>query len=156
MNDCLLLFSFFGMFCFGLFCCWIVFGVVLVFFSCFSFLSLFFMGKPGFSPKKGIFVYLCVSLLCLFSLFLASPFSLSLSLSVSCSFLSSFLPVSHVSFWFLLFAFALLLLVSRCCFVFVFCLLSCFVGIIILDLFLLCILSSCCCCFLFFLLWYFV
>ena len=85
-----------------------------LFFLCFpffAFFSLLYLKNPVFPPpkKKGCFLLLIV--LCfplfLFSIFLASPFSLSLSLSLSSSFLSSLLPVSHVNFWFLLFGIGL-------------------------------------------------
>ena len=65
------------------------------------FLLFIFLGLPVF----------------LFSLFLASPFSLYLSLSLSCPLLSSLLPVSHVNFWFLLFVVGLF----ACCFKMFFC-----------------------------------
>ena len=94
-------------------------------FFCFCLNSL----KPCFAPKGHFCLFICVSLcfslaflekpwasqflspylsfpLFLFSLFWASPF-FPFSFSLSCSFLSSFLPVFHFCFWFLLFLFVL-------------------------------------------------
>ena len=99
-----------------------VFFVFVCFF--FAFLSLFFLNrqkKPVSPPKKTFFVYFQCLPLFLFSRFWASPFlPFSLSLSLSCYFLSSFL-FFILSFWFLLFLFVVFaFFVSRCSFVFVF------------------------------------
>ena len=102
-----------------------------------AFLSLLLVEKACFSPWKGAFLLICLCLpLLLFSPFLASHFSLSLYLPVSCPFLSSFLAVSHVSFWvllfvFVLFAFSFELLFCFCCSVCDFALF----GITILDIY---------------------
>ena len=84
---------------------------LFVFFcSLLSLFCFFFNRQKLFPPKKGHF---CCSLfsvyLCLFLAFLGPPpFSLSLSWCLSCSFLSSFLSVSHFCILFLLFLFVLL------------------------------------------------
>ena len=100
---------------------------------CFALLSLLLIEKNLFSPLKRafLFIFLCLPLF-LFSLCLASPFSLlflCLSLSLSLSFFpSSFLSVSHVNFWFLLFVFVLLVFLFQDVLLFLFsCLLCCFV-----------------------------
>ena len=75
--------------------------------SLLSFLCFFYRQKTSFPPKKGhfLFIFQCLPLF-LFSLFGASPLSsLSLSLYLSCSFLSSFLPVFHFLFLVLAFSF---------------------------------------------------
>ena len=132
-----------------------------IFISLFSFLCFpffVFNRKTLLSHWKRPFwsVYLCFPLF-LFSLFWTSPFfpflflCLSLCLSLSCSFLSSCVPVFHFCFWFLLFLSVYLLFLPSCSFVFLFsaCCLVLF-WIIRFDLFLFCILFSCCCfCFLF-------
>ena len=120
-----------------------VFFVFLVF----AFLSLLLTENPVFPLKRAFFVYLCLPLF-LFSLFWPPPLSLSLYLSLSCYFLSSFLPVSHVSFWFCFLILFCLLLVSRFYFVFVilfriiildlFCIASCFIVVVVFCF---------CCCF---------
>ena len=95
-------------------------------FLCFPFFV--FNRKTLFFPlKKAILVYLA---LFLFSLFWTSPFfSFSFFVSLSCSFLSSLLPVFHFCFWFLLFLSVYLFFSFKLffCFFFFFCLLSCFV-----------------------------
>ena len=133
-----------------------------LFFLCFfAFLALTLIEEPWFPPKKGhflLFIFLCFPL-SLFSLFLASPFlvfsffvSLSLYLSLSCSYLSSLLPVSHVAFWFLPFVIGLFAFSFKMLFC-VYCSACCLVlfWITIFDMVLLCILFSCClfcfCCF---------
>ena len=129
-------------------------SVFFVFFSLFSFLC-FNRQTPVFPLKKGhfglfIFVSLCFSL----AFFGPPPFSISLSLSLSCYFLSSFLSVSHFCISFLLFLSVDLLFLSSCSFVFSFFSACCLVlfWIIRFDLFLFCILFSivvvfCFCCF---------
>ena len=141
---------FFLVFVFFVFCCFVFFGgfkgqvrwpkgpphlalnppYFFLFFFCFCFFLCFPLfvfsidKKTCFPPKKrSFFVYFQCLPLFLFSLFWASPLcSLSLSLSLSCLFLSSFLPVFH--FLFLVFLFFLFVVfaffVSRCSFVFVF------------------------------------
>ena len=79
---------------------------------CFCFDCIFlcfpFFGSNRKVTLKRAFLFICLCLpLFLCSLFWPLPFSLSPSLSVSCSFTSSFLSVSHVNFWFLLFDFVL-------------------------------------------------
>ena len=135
---------------------------LLLFFFRFWFVSSFFafsflvlIAKPVFTPKNLHFcVFFCVSL-CFSLAFLGPPpFSISLSLSLSCFFLSSFLSVSHFCIWFLIFIFALLALFSFKM-LFCFCLSACclvFFWIIIFHFFVLCILFSivvvfCFCCF---------
>ena len=116
----------------------------------FAFLSWFLIEKPVFSPQKGHFCcsLFCVSL-CFFLAFLGPPhFSLSLSLSLSCSFLSSFLPFCF-SFLYLVLVFLFVCFYISSCFLFLFfCLSSCFVLNHNLRFVLLCILFSRCCCFL--------
>ena len=101
------------------------------FFSLLSFLCFLNRQKTCFPPKKGHYCcsFFCVSL-CLFLAFLGPPpFSLSLSWCLSCSFLSSFLSVSHFCILFLIFLFCFVcfsfkLLFCFCFFLFFFCLLS--------------------------------
>ena len=83
---------------------------LFIFLFFFSFLCLFFIcfliGNPVFPPKKGNFrLFICVSLLFLFSLVLASPFFFPFSFFVSLLLFSFFLPSCffHLSFWFFLF-----------------------------------------------------
>ena len=110
----------------------VCFLFVFFVFFCFPlpFLYLLFNRKTLFSPlKKAIFVYLSVfpfvSLLPCLGLPL---FSLSLSLSLSCYFLSSFLPVFSSLFLVLSFYFCLVcFLVQDVMLFFFFCLLSSFV-----------------------------
>ena len=91
---------------------------VFVFFLFLLSFLCFIIESPVFAPKKAIFVYfLCVSLCFSLAFFGPPPFSLSLYLSLSCSFLSSFLPVVHVCFWFLFFLFVLF----ASCFKMLFC-----------------------------------
>ena len=109
-----------------------VFDFLLVFvFFVVAFLSLFFLidKKTVSRPKRAFFVYFQCLPLFLFSIFGVSPLSsLSLSLYVSCYFLSSFLPVFHFSFWFLLFLFVVFVFLFQDVLVFLFfCLLSCVV-----------------------------
>ena len=103
---------------------------VLLLFFLFSLLFYFgfLIEKACVYPKKGMFVYFLCLPLFLFGIFGPPPFSLSLSMSLSCLFLSSFLSVSHFCIWFLLFIFVLFDFCFKmlCCFYF-FCLLSCFV-----------------------------
>ena len=121
----------------------------------FAFLSLLFIESPCFPTEKGHFcLFFCVSLCFSLAFCWPPPFSFSLSLSLSCFFLSSFLPVSHVSFWFLLFV----LVLFAFCFkmFFCFCFSACCLvlsRITILDLFLFCSLFSSRCFCLFLLLW---
>ena len=67
-------------------------SLFFVFCLFFSFLSLLLIENPFFPKKAFLVIFQCLSLFCL-SLFLPHPFSLYLSLSLSCSFLSSFLLV---------------------------------------------------------------
>ena len=112
---------------------------------------------PPLPPKKAFFVYFfCVSLCLFLAFFELAPFSLSLSLSLPCYFLASFLSVfifaSGSCFFFFL---VCLFFVSRCYFVFFFCLLvvlfcfesscwicfcfaSCFLVVVVFLFFLLC------------------
>ena len=92
------------------------------------FLSQRLIEKPCFPPKTAIFVHFLCFHLFLFSPFWPPPVSLSLSLSLSCPFLSSLLPVSHVDFWFLLFVIGLLVFCFKMFFCLLFfCLLCCFI-----------------------------
>ena len=123
------------------------------FYSSLPCLSLFLIGKPVFPPKKDNFWwFICVSLCFSLALFGPPLFSLSLSLSLFCSFF--FLLPSCFSFLFLVLALSFcFVFVSRCYFVFVFsaCCLALF-WIIMFDFLLFCILFSYSCCFLVFLL----
>ena len=95
-----------------LFIIFLFFGVFsLVSFLCFPFIA-FTWNPPPLRSHFLLFIFLCFPLF-LFCLVWPPPFSLSLSSSLSCPFLSSLIIVSHVNFWFLLF-------VSRCSFVFAF------------------------------------
>ena len=126
--------------------------------------SLFFcvflcfpLEKPCFfPPKKHFCLVFSVSLCFSLAFFGLSLFHfLFLCLSLSCSFLSSFLPVSHFCFWFLLFVLFCLLSVSCCSFVVVFLLvvLLCFESqYVICFCFAYCCCCCCCCSFLFLLL----
>ena len=124
----------------------------------FAFLSLLLIENTRLPPWRRAFlsIFLCLPLF-LFSLFWVSPFSLSRSLSFSCSFcLPSFLFLMSISGSCFLFLFCLIF-VSRCYFVCVcLCLLSCCFEsqyyIYLCILFCCC----CCCCCLFVLLWCFV
>ena len=123
-------------------------------FFCFLFifavLSLPLIENPVFPLKRPFLLFIfCVSL-CFSLAFFGLPFFhflvfVSLSLSLSCYFLYSLLPVSHVNFWFLLFVIGLFVFVSRCSNVFV-SFLSCVVlnpnlrFIFVLHL-------ICCCCY---------
>ena len=81
---------------------------VFCFFICFLFCFSFWVSnrKTVFPLKKGIFcLFLSVSLCFSLAFFGPPPFSLSLFLSLSCSFLSSFLPVFHFFFLVLVFLF---------------------------------------------------
>ena len=94
----------------------------------FVFLSLRLIEKPCFPPKKGHFdLFICVSLCFSLAFFGPHPFfPFSFFVSLSWSFHSSFVPVFHFCFWFLLFLSVYLLFLSSCSFVFLFfCLLSC-------------------------------
>ena len=84
-----------------------VFLFSFCFFVCFPFFDL--NRKPLLlPPKKAIFVYLSVFPFVSLQPFWGLPrFPLSLSLSLTCSFLSSFLPVFHFCFSLLLFRFVL-------------------------------------------------
>ena len=81
------------------------FVVVVVFFVS----SCLLVIEKSVSPlNKGIFcLFVCVSLYFCLALCWPPPVSISLFLPVSCPFLSSFLLVSHVSFWVLLFVIVL-------------------------------------------------
>ena len=127
------------------------FGFLCLFFIC------FLIGKPCFSPKKGNFcLFICVSLCFSFALFGPPPFfslSLSLSLSLSCYFLSSILPVFFISLSGSLFLFLFgLLLGSRCYVVFLFLLVvffcfesSCLIYFCFVSCFLLLVVLGFCC-----------
>ena len=127
-------------------------------FCFFVFLSLFLIEKPCFPHKNGHFsLFICVSLCFSLAFFGPPPFSVSRSLSLSCSFLSSFVPVFHFCFWFLLLLSVYLLFLSSCSFVFIFFLLVVLFCFESYDLICFCFAS----CFLvvvvlFFLLWYFL
>ena len=103
--------------------------VFFLFFSLLSFL-FFYRQKTCFPPKKGHFLFIfSVSLSFSLAFFGPPPFLpfLFICLSLVLLFLPSFLFFIF-SFWFLLFHFVVFVfLVSRCSFVFVFCLLSCVV-----------------------------
>ena len=138
--------------------CFCFFWFVFLFFLCFPFF-FFNRQKNCFPPKKGhfLFIFQCLPLF-LFSLFWASPLSsLSLSVSLSCSFISSFLFFIF-SFWFLLFLFVVFAFLFQDVLLFLFfCLLSCVVlNHNISFLFALHMLSSFCSCFLFCLLCFLV
>ena len=134
---------------------YLFFVFFFLFFFPLPFLYLLFNRKTLFPPKDGNFcLFICVSLLFLFSLVWASPFfSLSLSLSLSCYFLSSFLPVFFISlsgsFFFFLFG---LLLGSRCYVVFLFLLVvffcfesSCLIYFCFVSCFLILLVFGFCC-----------
>ena len=105
---------------FCIFCCFLFF--LCLFFIC------FLLGKPCFPPKKGNFcLFICVSLC--FSLALFGPplfFPFSFFVSLSCYFLSSFLPVFSSLVLLLYFSFCLVCFLVQDV-VFLFCLLSSFV-----------------------------
>ena len=94
---------------------------------CFPFFAL--TRKPCFWPPKGLFrLFLCVSLCFSLALFGPPPLSSFLFLwSLSCSFISSFLPVSRFCFWFLLFLFVLFAFLFQDVILLLFFVLSCFV-----------------------------
>ena len=109
----LLRLSFFFFFVF-LFC-FVFFFVIFVFLFClfvFCFSFPFFASnrQTCFPPRQGYFcVYFWVSPFVSLSLFWPSPFSISLSLSLSCSFLSFFLLVFRFCCFLLLLGFCLFL-----------------------------------------------
>ena len=88
-----------------------IFAVFLICFPFFAFNRTTLFPPPPPKKKAFLIIFLCLPLF-LFGFFWASPFFIfsffvSLSLSLSCFCPSSFLPVSHVSFWFLFFVFVL-------------------------------------------------
>ena len=129
-----------------IFCFFVVFCFI-------AFLSLFLIEKPFYPPsKKGIFVYLYVSPFVYHLPFLwPPPLSLYFFLSVSCPSLSSFLLVSHVSFWVLLLVFVLFVFFLQDVLLFFgFLLVVLFVWLYYLYFWFCTVFSCCCCCLLLF------